>query len=405
MKVFQINFYDMFSTGNIMLNIARVTRERGYEAYTSSKWLKTAIDRKRNDIYHYYIGSRLENTFHRYFSWITDLQDCASVFSTIRLIAKMERCNPDIVHLHDVVGWYLNIDILFKYLKRKNIPVVWTFHDCWAFTGRCIYFDSIGCKRWKYGCGNCPQIGYMPKSWWFDNSAWNYKRKQRLFTSIKKLTIVTPSDWLKTITSESFFSGCDIRVINNGIDLSVFYPRADGMYYSCIKKIEKKIILGVASTWSIRKGLDILIRLSKDLYPDYHVVIVGEDKNLGENITTIKRLTNPSQLAEIYSAADIFVNPTMEDNFPTVNIESLACGTPIVTYKTGGSPESVTSKTGLVVDKGDYDALKNAVVSICEKGKKHYVKECLLESQKYDMNARFDDYVNLYEEIFSQMHN
>lgn len=405
MKVFQINFYDMFSTGNIMLNIARVTRERGYEAYTSSKWLKTAVDRKRNDIYHYYIGSRVENTFHRYFSWITDLQDCASIFSTFRLIKKIERLNPDIIHLHDVVGWYINIEILFRYLKRNNIPVVWTFHDCWAFTGRCIYFDSVGCDRWRHGCGKCPQLGYMPKSWWFDNSAWNYKRKQRLFTSIQKLTIVTPSDWLRNITNESFFSGCDIRVINNGIDLSVFCPKIDGSYYTKLKKIQKKIILGVASTWSIRKGIDVLIRLSIDLYPNYHVVIVGEDINLGNNITTIKRLTEPSQLAEIYSAADVFVNPTIEDNFPTVNLESLACGTPIVTYNTGGSPESVTSKTGIVVDKGDYEALKDAVVSICDQGKDYYEKECLMESRKYDMNARFDDYINLYEEIFSQMRN
>ena len=401
MTILQINFYDIFSTGNIMLNIARVSRERGHRAYTASKWVKTAVDRKRNDPYHYYIGTRLENTFHRYFSWMTDWQDCASICATRRLIRKIEKINPDIIHLHDVVGWYLNIDILFKYLKQKSIPVVWTFHDCWAFTGRCIYFDAVGCDRWKTGCGNCPQLNYMPKTWWFDQSAWNYKRKRKLFTSLKKMTIVTPSVWLKGLTEQSFFAGRDIRVINNGIDLSRFYPQTNGDYYDRFKKLNKKIVLGVAGTWSVRKGLDALIRLSNDLPEDYHVVVVGTDGDYGDRISTITCTHNQSELAELYSVADVYVNPTIEENFPTVNLESLACGTPIVTYRTGGSPESVTEQTGVVVEKGDYEALKAAVISVCEKGKETYTPACLEAAKKYDMNARFNDYVDLYEEILT----
>ena len=402
MTILQINFYDIFSTGNIMLNIARVSRERGHQAYTASKWVKAAVDRKRNDPYHYYIGTRMENTFHRYFSWMTDWQDCSSVCATKRLIRRIEKINPDIIHLHDIVGWYLNINILFKYLKQKNIPVVWTFHDCWAFTGRCIYFDAVGCDRWKTGCGNCPQLNYMPKTWWFDQSAWNYRRKKNLFTSLDKLTIVTPSDWLKELTEQSFFAGRNILVINNGIDLSDFYPRTNGGYFDKFKRLNKKIVLGVAGTWSVRKGLDALIRLSNELPEDYHVVVVGTDGDYGDRISTIACTHNQSELAELYSVADVYVNPTIEENFPTVNLESLACGTPIVTYRTGGSPESVTELTGVVIEKGDYEALKAAVISVCKKGKDYYTSACLKVAKKYEMNARFNDYVDLYEDILKK---
>lgn len=403
MIILQINFYDIFSTGNIMLNIARVSRERGHLAYTASKKTKMSLDRRRNDPFHYYIGSRLENTFHRYFSWYTDLQDVCSCFSTLRLIRHIEKVKPDLIHLHDVVGWYLNIDVLFQYLKKLNIPLVWTFHDCWAFTGRCIYFDYVGCQRWKAGCGHCPQKSYMPgtRTPW-DLSGWNWRRKCRLFTSLDKLTIVTPSRWLKNLTQESFFAGKEIRVIHNGIDLSVFKPMTDGLLYRRFQESGKKIVLGVAGTWSARKGLDTLVQLAKELPKDYQMVVVGTEENLGKNITSIARTHNPSELAELYSVASVFVNPTLEDNFPTVNLEALACGTPVVTYRTGGSPESVSDKTGVVVEKGDYEALKKAVMDVGEKGKEAFKTSCVEASQKYDMNARFNDYVDLYEELLKR---
>lgn len=387
-----------------MLNIARVARERGYEAYTASKWVKTAVDRKRNDPWHYYIGSRLENTVHRYFSWMTDFQDTASCWATRRLIRRIERVQPDLVHLHDVVGWYLNIDVLFRYLKKKGIPVIWTFHDCWAFTGRCIYFDAAGCDRWKTGCGNCPQLNYMPRTWWFDRSAWNFRRKRNLFTALEGLTIVTPSQWLKDLTEQSFFAGRDIRVINNGIDLNVFHPCKEGEYYRRLSEEGKKIVLGVAGTWSVRKGLDALVKLSRELPEDrYRVVVVGaEAVPDAPEILCIPCTHNAGELAQIYSAADVLVNPTLEDNFPTVNLEALACGTPVVTYRTGGSPESVTPQTGIVVAKGDYDALKAAVLSVCEKGREAWAPACLSAAKNYDMNACFNDYVDLYEEILKQ---
>ena len=387
-----------------MLNIAKVARQRGHEAVTASKYCKMSADLHRNDEHHIYVGNRVVNTVHRYWAWMTDLQDTGSVFSTWRFIRQIERFGPDIIHLHDIVGWYINIDILFWYLRKKGIPVIWTFHDCWAFTGRCIYFDAAKCDRWRSGCGNCPQIHYMPRTWWFDLSAWNFRHKKRLFTAVENMTVVTPSAWLKDLTKQSFLGGCDVRVINNGINLDVFKP-TNGSLFDELKCCGKKIVLGVAGTWSERKGLSAFVRLSRELPADCRVVVVGlsqDELEPGVNIMAIKRTNNQQELAQIYSAAEVFVNPTFEDNFPTVNLESLACGTPVITYRTGGSPESVDSVTGKVVEQGDYDGLLAAVIEVVGRGKAHYADACLRKSKSYDMHARFNDYVDLYEEVLAK---
>lgn len=403
MRVLQINNTDMFSTGNIMLNIANAATERGNEAWTISKYTRTSTLQNKRNLNHIYVGNRVEHTIHRYFSWITDLQDFGSNIATYKIIRIIKKINPDIIHLHDLVGWYVNIGLLFNYLKKINKPIVWTFHDCWAFTGRCIYFDAIGCNNWRKGCGNCPQLDYMPKSWFFDNSAFNWNRKRRLFTSCDNITIVTPSEWLKELTRKSFLNKYRCVVINNGINLDVFKPTYGKIYHK-LKKDNSKIILGVASTWSKRKGLDDFIRLSNELPDGYKIIIVGLEQTETNNgrIYAIKRTTNQEELAEIYTAADVFVNPTTEDNFPTVNLEALACGTPIVTYRTGGSPECVNEKNGLIVEKGNYGALKAAIYKILERNKGAYTEACIEKAKEYDMNERFNDYVNLYEEILNR---
>lgn len=394
---------DMFSTGNIMLNIAKTTRERGYEAWTVSKKTRMSLLQKREDKFHHYLGTRTEHTLHRYFSWITDLQDYGSVFATYELIRKIKKINPDIIHLHDIVGWYVNIGILFKFLKKTGKPIVWTFHDCWAFTGRCVHFDYVGCENWKNGCGNCPQKGFMPRSWFFDLSTFNWKRRKRLFTAIDKMIIVTPSRWLKELTEKSFLSAYKSTVINNGINTEVF-KQTEGKIYSSLKKQNKNIVLGVASTWTNKKGLNDFMKLAEELPSSYQIVLVGisQEEVNNDRIIAYKRTTNQKELAEIYTAADVFANPTVEENFPTVNLESLACGTPIVTYRTGGSPESVDERTGIVVEKGNYQELKKAIMEVVVKGKEYYSKACIEKSKNYDMNARFNDYVDLYEEILKE---
>lgn len=403
MKVLQINATDMFSTGNIMLNIAKKTRERGYEAYTISKKTRTSLSYNRKKPFHTYIGTRIEHTIHRYFSWMTDLQDYGSVIATYELIRKIKKIKPDIIHLHDIVGWYVNLGILFRFLKKYNKPIVWTFHDCWAFTGRCIYFDSAQCNRWETGCGKCPQINYMPKSLYFDFSAYNWRRKKRLFNSVGNMTIVCPSIWLKELAEKSFLSKYRCLTINNGINLEIYEPTI-GDTYNKLKGLNKKIVLGVASTWSIRKGLEDFINLANELPEDHQIVLVGiSSEEIGnDKIIAYKRTTNQKELAEIYTAADVFANPTMEDNFPTVNLEALACGTPIVTYKTGGSPESIDENTGIIVEKGNRKKMLDAILHITQIGKEYYFNACIDKSKNYDMNARFNDYVDLYEKILKQ---
>ncbi len=401
MRILEINSTDLFSTGNIMLNIARKARNRGHQVMTASKYSRMSVERHRDDPDHVYIGSRAGNTLHRYWAWMTDLQDTGSYFSTKAFLREVDRFKPDVIHLHDILGWYLNIDVLFDYIRKRAIPVVWTFHDCWAFTGRCIYFDEARCDRWKTGCGNCPQIHYMPKTWWLDLSHWNWERKRRLFTSVPNMTIVTPSQWLADLTGQSFLKDIPTKVINNGIDLQVFRP-TEGDVYRSLMADGKKIVLGVAGTWSKRKGLDDFLKLSRDLPEDYKVVLVGIDREAlpeGTRIEAIKRTHNPAELAEIYTAADVLANPTYEDNFPTVNLEALACGTPIVTYQTGGSPESVSEEVGVVVAQGNYPALLDAVKRVAEDKEAYSARNCRRRAEAYDMDARFDDYVNLIEEV------
>jgi len=406
MKILEINSSDLFSTGNIMLNIADTARKRGHKVITASKYCKMSIERNSNDPHHIYIGNRLGNTLHRYWAWMTDLQDTGSYISTKIFIRKIERFKPDIIHLHDILGWYLNLDVLFNYIIHKKIPVVWTFHDCWAFTGRCIYFDSINCQKWKSGCGDCPQKNYMPGTWWFDLSRWNYIHKKRLFTSLPNLTIVTPSIWLANLTKESFLKNYPIKVINNGINLYIFKPTF-GSVYTKLSNLNKKIILGVAGTWSRRKGLDVFIRLQNELPDNCLIVLVGinqTDLPTGCKAMAIPRTHNQIELAEIYTSASVLANPTLEDNFPTVNLEALACGTPVVTYNTGGSPESISNQTGIIVEKDNYEAFKEAVLSVIESNELYQSKTCQQQAQNYAMQARFDDYVDLMEHIYHE-HN
>ena len=266
----------------------------------------------------------------------------ASKHATKKLLKFLDKINPDIVHLHNIHGYYLNIELLFNYLKEKQIRVIWTLHDCWSFTGQCAFFDYVGCDKWQTECKNCPMLSEYPKSF-VDSSKWNYQKKKELFTGLN-ITLVTPSKWLASLVKNSYLKVYDVKVINNGIDLNVFKPTPSNFREKyCLK--DKKMILGVAGVWDRRKGLNDFIELSKLLDDNYVIVLVGlNDKQLDllpHNIIGIKRTENQQELAGLYTTADVFFNPTYEDNYPTVNLESLACGTPVITYDTGGSPEFV----------------------------------------------------------------
>ena len=401
-KLLQINVVaNIGSTGRIAENIGKLAISQGWESYiaygrgepkSASKLIRVGSD---SDMYIHALQSRL-----------LDNHGLASVAATKRFVEEIKRINPDVIHLHNIHGYYLNYKILFEYLATIDTPVVWTLHDCWAFTGHCSHFDAIGCDKWRTGCFSCPLKGEYPVSKLMDASKRNYALKKRLFTSVPNLTFVPVSRWLADLVGESFLGKYPVQVINNGIDTEVFQQRESDLR----KKhgIENKFVLvGVAGVWDAMKGLEDFIKLSSMLPDDCVIIMIGLTKKqiegLPKNIIGIERTENQTQLAEYYSIADVYVNPTYNDSFPTVNLEALACGTPVITYKTGGSPESVTKDTGLVMNKGDVDNLLSAIETIRRNGKQHYSAACRQRAVEfYNKDDKFREYIRLYNELVTK---
>lgn len=399
MNLFEINSCNIGSTGGIMLSLAKALRKAGYVVYTSCACSRT--NAPRCDEYTFLIGNRVSRNIHLLFSRFLGLSGLLSFFSTFLFLKKIKKNKCVLLHLHNLHGAYINLSLLFYFLKKNNIPVIWTLHDCWSFTGRCPHFVMSKCDKWKKGCHSCayPRCSY-PTSY-IDTSKMMWNLKKKWFTGIKNCTLITPSQWLADLVKQSYLKDYPVKVINNGIDLSVFKPTENDFR----KKYDlqnKKIVLGVAFGWGKRKGLDIFIELAKRLSKDYGIVLVGTndnvDKQLPANILSIHRTQNQDELAEIYSAADVFANPTREEVLGLVNVEALACGTPVVTFKTGGCPECIDETCGAVVDCDDVDAMEIEIRRVCEE--KPYSKEaCLKRAKSFDMNERYDEYVQLYKDI------
>ena len=321
--------------------------------------------------------------------------------ATKKLIAELERIKPDIVHLHNLHSHACNLDILMNWLKKHKVKIFWTFHDCWTFTGYCVYYDMCGCNKWKETCKSCYQR--KAYSWIFDKSDRLFSKKRKLFSGVD-LTIITPSKWLANQVKQSFLKeySYSVRVITTGINLSTFRPMENNFREKYNIPADKYILLGISFEWEKRKGLDVFIELSKRLDPKYQIVLVGiderTDKQLPASMILIPRTQNQQELAEIYSAADLFVNPTREEVLGLVNIEALACGTPVVTFNSGGSPEVIDETCGSVVETDDIAGLEKEILYICER--KPYSKDaCLKRAAAFDMDARFQEYIDLYEEF------
>lgn len=397
MKILMINSVcGIRSTGRICTDLADILKEHGHECLIA--YGRETVPEKYENI-SYRIGSDTDVKLHALSARLFDNAGFCSRKATEKLIEKIREYDPDVIHLHNLHGYYLDVEALFDYLKKSGKPVVWTLHDCWAFTGHCAYFDYAGCHRWKACCYNCPQKNEYPMSFFLERSKWNFQKKRELFTGVKNMTIVTPSNWLASLVNDSFLGRYPVHVIHNGIDLETFKPTNSG-FSEEYGVGDKKIVLGVASTWSERKGLRDFDRLSEILPKDkYKIVIVGandaQKKSISPDILCIGHTNSASELAEIYTAAAVYVNTTYEDNFPTTNIEALACGTPVITYDTGGSPESITESCGKVVDKGDVGALAKLVEKVCESDTlmEH---ECLTRAIFFDKKKRFEEYIDIY---------
>lgn len=397
MNIIEINSVDYGSTGKIMFHISDAIMKKGYVVHTfTKKWKKRKT--KKN---HSFFGYTFDNAIHVILASLLGLQGFFSLFSTLNLINSIKKIKPDIVHLHNIHDSCINFPMLFKYLNKTDIIVMWTFHDCWAFTGGCYYFDLRECEKWKSGCVNCPlhiAFGGGEKVW---------KIKQKMFVEKKKLYIVTPSQWLNELVKKSFLHNCEVKVINNGIDTRVFRPRKSNFRVKN-ELLDKKIILGVAYKWEKRKGLDVFIELNRKLDSKYQIVLVGTDNDVDlilkkqeKRIISIHRTSNQKELAEIYSCADLFVNPTREENFPTVNIEALACGTPVLTFNTGGSGEMLDETCGKSIVTGDIEELLRETISICETNR-YKSSDCRKHAENYDQKKVFQEYVEYFEQIMTR---
>lgn len=392
MRIVQINTTcGIGSTGKICVGISRVLSANGIENYVlCSRSNGDPSGIICSDYRHIKIQA-LKSRFLGNYGF-------NNVIAARKMIAELERIKPDIVHLHNIHGHDCNIEVLFSYFKQKKTKLLWTFHDCWAFTAYCPHFTMMRCGKWRIQCAECVQKREF--SWLIDRSKELYDKKRALFEGLD-LTIITPSQWLEDLVKQSFLKDYPIHVIHNGIDLGIFKP-----YKSDFRKVhnleDKKIILGVAFDWGKRKGLDVFIELADRLPDNYKIVLVGTndtiDKKLPDRILSIHRTQNQEELAQIYTAADVFVNPTREENYPTVNMESLACGTPVLTFQTGGSPEMLDNTCGAVVACDDVGALLDEIIRICTK-MPYTVAACLEKSREFDQTERFKEYLNIYEGI------
>ena len=384
------------STGKIAEQIGLCAQAHGWKSYIAyGRMMNPSMNElikigNTFDVYEHYAEARL-----------LDNEGVASRRATRRLLQRMDEIQPDVVHLHNIHDHYLNYPILFRYLADKKIPVVWTQHDIWSLSGHCDT-NLLGCEKWKTECKECPAIG----RWSLDRSERNFKLKKELLAAIPSLTIIPVSDWLAGMIKESHLGVRSIQVIKNGIDLNVFRPLDKDVRKRFGIPTSKRIVLGVAMPWSERKGLPDFLKLYDMLETDkYQILLVGLTKaqiaELPQGIIGIERTSSALDLAEIYSASDVFVNTTYYDNYPTTNLEAMACGTPVITYKTGGSPEAVDDKTGIVVEQGDVDALADAI---------RLIKESPLSSEAcrkraeehFEKDKCFEEYIELYNQILNE---
>lgn len=397
MKIIQINtVYKVGSTGKIVDKLYNLSKEKGFECKVVYRYPE-----KNTFVDTIYASSWLDCHIHNRLNRYTGLQGWFSFLRTSKLVKYFKKYKPDLIHLHNLHGSYVNLKVLFRYIKKNNIRVIWTLHDCWAFTGGCPHFLSANCYKWKKQCGNCP-LKFKLSKFGLDFTSINYNNKKNLFTNINDLTIVTPSKWLQCNIRESFLSNYRNIVISNGINLEIFKPTPSDFRQKYNILNEKKIVLGVAFDWGIAKGIDVFVYLSKKLDSSkYQIILVGTTesivKQLPKNIIAINKTNDQIELAKIYSAASVFVNPTREEMFGLVNVEANACGIPVITFNTGGCPECISENSGILVDVDDFDSLEKNIIFVCEQSP-FSIDSCVENAKRFDENKIYEEYLKLYEQ-------
>jgi len=384
------------STGRAAEALGNFIISKGWDSYIAHGRFK----RESNSIT-IQIENKCGLVYHGLLTRIFDRHGFGSKMATQRLIKQIKQINPDVIHMHHLHGYYINIELLFNFLKGFGKPVIWTFHDCWAFTGHCTHFDFVNCNKWKLECYNCPQKTEYPASYIIDNSKENFAMKKHLFNSLPNLTIVSVSNWLNSKVEESFFKDQNKKVILNGIDIDLFKPSIENSEINMKYDFKNKyFILGVASPWSERKGLFDFIELSKIVKDDVVFILVGiseeQIKLLPVNIIGLTKTENQNELKDLYVSADLFMNLSVEETFGLTTAEALACGTPAIVYNSTACPEIINSETGIVVPKKNIVEINNAIEKIREKGKEHFSFACRKRAvEMFDKKRQLNQYYEL----------
>jgi len=361
MKIVQINAVAEYSsTGRTTSELHEALKILGHQSWVAAP--NTTVDSK--DLIR--IGTPIGQKMHSLYSHLIGRQGFASKLATRKFVKKLKQIAPDVVHLRNLHANYINLPILFKYLSDYNIPVVVTLHDCWFFTGHCCYFIDTNCDRWQYGCGNCPDLKGWNKSWFFDRTGQNLRDKQALFSKISRLAVVGVSKWVTSFVNKSILKDAAIiRPIYNWIDTDLFSPQSSNrrMELNCVNE---KVVLSVAQFWCRQKGIFDILKLAGEM-PSYKFILVGgidDTIKLPKNVVSIGITQNTHELAEYYSMADVFFNPSSRETFGKVTAEALACGTPVVAYNTTATTELVPPICGELIEIGDINGAKRAIEKV-----------------------------------------
>lgn len=397
MKVLLVDVnYKNSSTGKIVHDLAHELIMSGHKA----RVLFGRGEPINNDVA-LRIAPIWEVYFHALMTRLTGLVGVFSYFATRRMINEIKRFKPDVIHLHELHGYYVNYSKVVRFLKISNIPIVWTFHCEFAYTGKCGY--AYDCEKWKSECSSCPQIKEYPSSLYFDFTRYMFNQKKKDFEGFGNLTIVTPSAWLARRVKQSFLSDYDVRVIHNGIDTqSIFYPRL-----SNTQSESKKTVLAVApDIMSERKGGRWVLELARRFSDNVEFImvgVVGDVDGVPSNVRLVDRTNNQNELAEYYSDADLFLICSKRENFPTTCLESLACGTPVVGFDEGGTAETAPGRLGHFVPFGDVSALELAINDYFEDRSEIDQNECrIFAEQNYSKQAMYSNYVRLYSDVMNK---
>lgn len=398
MKILQINaLYGEKSTGTIVRDIA----EKLMESHESPSTICMQSSIKDADIIT--TGITISSKLHAFLTRLIGYQGCWSYCMTLSLLSRIKKIDPDIVHIHNLHSNFINLPLLLKYCSKYDKPLIVTLHDCWYFTGKCYHFEDAKCDKWLTGCGNCPKKRMDIPSLFWDSSRATFKIKQKAFNTVQKLYVVGCSKWITEKAKLSpIFSNAKFLTIHNGVDTSIFYQT-----FKIRENNKPFTILAMANKWFLPENTVLRDKLKKIAGPEVRFRIIGcttlqlRNNHSNQYIQYLGYTNNRIELSQYYREADVFLNVTFIDTLPTVNMEAICCGTPVITYDSGGSPELVSEgETGYVVTQNDIDGVLTAIQRV----KNGLIDRDLCATvgqQKFDKNVNYHKYIKLYRQILS----